>query len=88
LDYEGYEAKDNRSYWSAIQRAAENGHYEVIDLLIKSGVDVNGRPAKRGGRTALQAAALPGHLEVVNQLLDSGADVHYETSKHDGRTAL
>ncbi|XP_063923686.1 uncharacterized protein LOC135137861 [Zophobas morio] len=46
----------------------------IIQLLLKKGMDVNAR--KKKGTTALQIACLEGILENANLLLDSGACIH------------
>lgn len=53
--------------------ASRNGHRSVVEVLLRSGVDVNIRtPAG----TALHEAALCGKVEVVRSLLDHGVDIH------------
>ncbi len=51
--------------------AAGNGHADLIRLLAKRGVPVDGGP-----QPALVAAAYEGRLETVRALLDLGADVN------------
>lgn len=53
---------------AAIWLAAENGRPEIVDFLIKQGVDVNAMESK-----ALQGAAFLGNVEVVDLLLSAGA---------------
>jgi hypothetical protein len=62
--------------------AAQNGHPNVVRLLIDNGADVNGGTFIIG--TPLIAAANNGHTEVVKVLLERGADVCF---KADGGTA-
>jgi ankyrin repeat protein len=50
-------------------------HYDVIDLLLKSGVDIN-TPYKDGGATVLHMAAFKGDLDMLNSLIEHGADVN------------
>ena len=64
--------------------AAENGHLEVIEALIKADADVNA--SNKNGTTALQVAAINGHLKVVEALIEAGADVN--ASNNNGVTAL
>lgn len=40
LDYRSYSSTEYKG-WSAIQIAARNGYCEIVDILIKSGADVN-----------------------------------------------
>lgn len=53
---------------AAIWLAAENGRPEIVDFLIKQGVDVNAMESK-----ALQGAAFLGNVEVFDLLLSAGA---------------
>ncbi|KAJ6437287.1 ankyrin [Purpureocillium lavendulum] len=54
--------------------AAENGHVDVVRLLLKDGgADV--AVTDEGGWTPLGAAARQGHAEVVEILVDAGADM-------------
>ena len=55
------------------------GHFDVAELLIKHGADVNS--VARSGRTPLIAAAFGGHVKVVKLLLDNGAKL----DKQDNR---
>ena len=70
-------AKDKYGY-TALMLAAENGHIEIVNTLIKAGTDI-----KNDGRRALRLAASKGHTEIVNALINAGADV-----KNDGASAL
>ena len=69
---------------TALHLAAENGHYNVVKLLLEAGANKNA--AVRGGSTALHLAALMGHPEVVELLLEAGA--HKDAADGGGRTAL
>jgi ankyrin repeat protein/predicted DNA-binding WGR domain protein len=65
-------AKDRQGY-SAIHLAAENGHTEVIKVLIEAGVKVAlGGPDRK---TALHIAAARGDLEMVQFLVENNAKV-------------
>jgi ankyrin repeat protein len=59
---------------AALFLAAENGHKEVVKLLIEEGADVSAQSRCYGN--ALQAASAGGHEAVVRLLLDKGADVN------------
>ncbi len=48
---------------SALTYAAENGHTEVVALLLKHGADLE--HLCEGGRTPLMKAARAGHLQTV-----------------------
>ena len=54
--------------------AADNGHLNVVKLLIEKGADVNLKGEAWYG--PLHAAAAKGHIEVVKILLENGADVN------------
>ncbi|KAK3552931.1 hypothetical protein QTP86_029140 [Hemibagrus guttatus] len=63
--------------------AARNGHKDIIQLLLKVGININ-RVTKAG--TALHEAALYGKTEVVRLLLDAGIDGNIRNSYN--QTAL
>ena len=65
--------------------AAKLGHAQVIDALLASGADPNGRTMN--GTTPLMFAAQAGNLAAVQALLDKGADVNAK-EKVKGETAL
>ncbi|KAI9745265.1 MAG: hypothetical protein M1818_001545 [Claussenomyces sp. TS43310] len=56
--------------------AARNGHEQTVELLIRSGVDVNSE--SWGCNTALYEAVLSENTAIVEQLLESGADVNIQ----------
>jgi len=60
------------------------GHANIVSLMVKSGINVNGRGLKR--RTPLMAAAAFDRLEVAKVLLAQGADP--SARDEDGETAL
>ncbi|KAF2629421.1 hypothetical protein BU25DRAFT_389615 [Macroventuria anomochaeta] len=53
--------------------AAENGQYEVVQLLLDNNADVNVQGGRYGN--ALQAASAGGHEQIVKMLLDKGANM-------------
>ncbi|KAK4886784.1 hypothetical protein RN001_003055 [Aquatica leii] len=57
---------------TALHLASRNGHKAVVEVLLRSGFDVNIRTPSG---TALHEAALCGKVEVVRTLLESGADM-------------
>ena len=69
---------------TALHSAAENGHEEVVSLLLEASADKDA--AISHGTTALHFAAGGGHVRVVRLLLESGADKDAAIS--DGWTAL
>ena len=64
--------------------ASENGHAEVVKLLLAAGVDKD--KAMHGGTTPLDIASFNGHAEVVKLLLAAGADK--DKARQDGTTPL
>ena len=71
-----------------LQRAAEIGNLQIVELLIDHGADVHALPAWSGGGTALQLAAIGGYIPLVCRLINFGADVNAPGAKVHGRTAL
>ena len=61
----------------------ENNDPEIIDLLVKSGANVNAQDAE--GFTPLHMAAIHGNLKIVKKLVDLDADVNIVTT--DGKNA-
>ena len=74
-DYEGF---------TALSKAAANGHVECIRELITAKAEVNSQ--NYDGDTALMKAAMYGHLECIRLLLIAGAQVNQDNEV--GRTAL
>lgn len=68
--------------WSLLHLAANNGRLDVVDLLLKRGLDVNTR--EKGDDTyAMHWAAAAGHLDVVRRLADAGGDVVGHGDDHE-----
>ena len=61
----------------------ENNEPEIIDLLVKSGANVNAQDAE--GFTPLHMATIHGNVKIVKKLVDLEADVNIVTT--DGKTA-
>jgi len=60
--------------WSLLHVAAQEGHAEVVDLLLARGIDPDTR--ERGDNTTpMHWAAAAGHLSVVQRLAEAGGDV-------------
>ena len=64
--------------------ASENGHAEVVKLLLAAGADKD--KAMHGGTTPLYIASFNGHAEVVKLLLAAGVDK--DKARQDGTTPL
>jgi ankyrin repeat protein len=60
--------------WSLLHVAAEQGHLDLVNILLAGGLDPNTR--ERGDNTyAMHWAAAAGHIEIVRRLADAGGDV-------------
>jgi len=59
---------------TALHYAAQNGHVELCEVLVRAGVSYDART--KVNRTPLHLAAQEGHLPVVQLLISSGADLH------------
>src|SRR5262249_31390401 len=71
----------NKQGWTGLHRAAQQGHTEVVRLLLEHGAGPNAR--EPGDHTyPLHWAAAHGHIEIVRALLDAGADVHGAGDDH------
>ena len=68
---------------TALQRAVENDHVDMVEFLLKLGANVNGPIVDQNGTTTLQAAARSRSLNVVELVLAVGAD----TSTPGGTTS-
>jgi hypothetical protein len=79
----GYRSK-GVAHWTPLRWAAENGHAEMVELLLSEGADV--AVADKDGWTPLIAASSKGHLDAVRLLLDKGAEVNFEDKT--ARTAI
>ncbi len=70
------EKKDTLGY-TALIRASQRGHVEVVKALLDAGAKVNEK--NNEGYTALIWASKNGHVEVVEALLDAGEKVNEKT---------
>tara|TARA_B100000287_G_scaffold354425_1_gene344631 strand:+ start:359 stop:1798 length:1440 start_codon:yes stop_codon:yes gene_type:complete len=75
---------------TALTVASKRGHYDIVELLLERGADVNmtrngdGFDSDPGGPTALMYASLEGHFDVVELLLENGAKTEkFGTLRHD-----
>ena len=70
--------------WNALYRATTNQHYNCVNILINSGIDVNSKTSNNN--TSLDIAAYYGYSEIVDLLLTRGANVNRRDSSN--QTAL
>uniref|UniRef100_UPI002609A6A7 ankyrin repeat domain-containing protein n=1 Tax=uncultured Brachyspira sp. TaxID=221953 RepID=UPI002609A6A7 len=56
------------------------GDFEMAELLIASGVDVNAKDDDNW--TVLMFASINGHLEIVKYLIDKGADINAKSNNN------
>lgn len=68
------DVKSEKTYYTALHFAAENGYTEIVKLLISRGARVMNRNKRE--QTALHLACQMQHLDTVECLLQSGADVN------------
>ncbi|GMR31555.1 hypothetical protein PMAYCL1PPCAC_01750, partial [Pristionchus mayeri] len=69
--------KDN---YTALHRAAYNGHVEAVRLLLKNGANPEARTSE--GWTVLHSASAWGNFEVVGVLLSHGVEVNALSNGH------
>lgn len=60
--------------WPLLMIAAKEGDQAMVELLLRSGADVNDK--NNSNEVALHYAALHGHKEIVQLLIDHKADVN------------
>ncbi|KAH7016718.1 hypothetical protein EDB80DRAFT_747090 [Ilyonectria destructans] len=65
--------------WTPFNIASNNGHLEIVKLLLERGADL--AVANNEGWTPLNSAAKIGYLEVVKLLLERGADLAVASNK-------
>lgn len=68
---------------NALIFASMSGYVDVVEELIRRGVDVNDTISTFFNMTALQIACQDGHLEVVKKLIEAGANVNVEDDRGD-----
>ena len=65
----------NRQGWSALDYAAIGANFDILNIMIDLGGDVNSKTGNYGS-TPLMSAALYGHNTTVSKLIAKGADVN------------
>ncbi|TRX88591.1 hypothetical protein FHL15_010542 [Xylaria flabelliformis] len=74
----------NSHYGSALQAAAAQGHFEMVQLLIAHDAYINSFTDHHEACTALQAACNNGHIEIAERLLDKGANPNLGGGRYIG----
>jgi len=69
-------------HWSALHYAVFADHWEVANLLLQNGADINARSTN--GSSVLMMAVYDGHEAIVRRLLARGADVAVKNDRGDG----
>ena len=62
----------NNDGWTPLMVASQNGHSDVVELLLKWYVLINTQ--NKEGVTAIYSACQNGHSSIVSTLLNNGAD--------------
>lgn len=75
---------DGRDVSELLLHAAEYGHTDIVELLLKKGADIEYKDGD--GDNALMLSTMNGNTETVGLLLDSGAGI--EVRNNSGSTAL
>ena len=66
-------------YFYSISQAAQNGHHEIIQLLLEKGAQVSNHDMTPNEQTPVHAAAANGHTLCVKILLDNTEDSEVST---------
>lgn len=69
-----YADATDESGWSVLMCAADNGHADIVELLLKHGADIEYH--EENGLTALHRACYVGHVEAAKTLVKHGAPIN------------
>lgn len=71
-DVNGFRGNEENEHWPPLCLAANNSHVTTVELLLRSGANVN---QAYNNLTASSCAAYQGHEAIANMLLRNGADL-------------
>ncbi|XP_037539044.1 ankyrin repeat domain-containing protein SOWAHC [Nematolebias whitei] len=77
--------KDFITGFTALHWAAKQGRQDVVEMMLRSGADINIR--SHGGYTALHLASIHGHQDIVQTLISSH-NAKTNIRDYHGRTAV
>jgi ankyrin repeat protein len=72
---------------TAILAACQNGHVDVVRILLRAGADPNQAYTDEYAESPLIKASLKGFVQIVDELISAGANVNY-ARPNDGCTSL
>lgn len=72
--------------WSALGLAVKSGNYDLIELLLNNGADINFDTDR--SKSALTTAVMAGNLKMTKYLTDKGADLHLSERTKNGLDLL
>ena len=78
-------AKDSKVETTALMRASDKGHRDIVQLLCERGAEINAEDKE--GKTALHVAVRTENIAVVKLLLKLGTNIE-ATERESGDTAL
>ena len=84
LEYEADVSITDRDGWSALHFAAQNGHTELISILLQGNAQMDAQT--KYGRTPLHCACASRNLSTVEALLSRGANINIKDAH--GKTAM
>lgn len=79
-------AAESYNHTTALHAASYIGHFDVVQILIAAGADVNAPDNGRGMTPLMDAACGAGLVSVIDALIKAGANLNIQD--HRGDTAL